>query len=261
MSSTEYGHCIAMETEKSDPFNGNAFRHFVALEVESRKFLVPTNILANYSPVFEKLLLGDFAETKMDTISLPGKKADDVKEFLACLIPGPEMKSIDLSNVATILKFAQEYQIEDLRRRADTFLKMVVHGCETGEQRLLQILRMGSEFRLKESLQECTKRCGTEFKLEELQAHFRNLRSEVVASILLYSSVSLDLKCQYAYQVKVRPLECSNHHCVKRLTCVYCSVERCGACLNDGEFENATCNMARSDCSVEGTVNELLSRI
>lgn len=249
-----------METN-SDLFDDrNAFRHLVALEVESRKFLVPTDILAANSPVFEKLLLGDFSE-KMESISLPGKKADDVKEFLACLIPGPQMKSIDLSNVTTILKFAQEYQIEELRRRADSFLKMVVHQCETGDHRLFEILRIGSEFRLIESLRECAKRCGTEFKLEELQVHFRNLRSEVVSSLLLYSSVSLDLKCQYAYQVKVRPLECYKHHCIRRLTCVYCSVERCGACLNEGEFENTTCNMARSDSSVEGTVNELLSRM
>ncbi len=55
-----------------------------ALVVEGEKLWVSREILADYSPVFEKMFFGDFkeAQDEIEEIPLPEKKRDDVEEFL-----------------------------------------------------------------------------------------------------------------------------------------------------------------------------------
>ncbi len=57
------------------------------LVVEGQKLWVSRDILAEYSPVFEKMFFGDFQEAQIDIeqIPLPEKKLGDVAEFLRAM--------------------------------------------------------------------------------------------------------------------------------------------------------------------------------
>lgn len=101
---------------EASPFDDPDPRRTWALEVEDKVFWVPREFLAMYSPVFNAMLYGEFAEANQNKIPLPGKKWKEVKELLLCMIPTPMFKEIDDSNVELILKFSNEYQIEALRK-------------------------------------------------------------------------------------------------------------------------------------------------
>lgn len=173
-----------------NPFHEPDSHRTLALVVENRKFWVSREILAAYSPVFKNMLYGNFAEARTDTIPLPGKKAKDILEMLLCLIPTPKVKEIDASNARLMLKFADEYQIEELHKRVEKALILKMKGCEKGDQKLLYILRLGSKYKMKELLRECVKRCAMEFDVETLESVFDDLRSEVVACLMTYSAFS-----------------------------------------------------------------------
>lgn len=229
------------------------------LEVDGYKFWVPRDALANYSPVFKAMLYGQFDEANRESVPLPDKNADDIHELLLCIVPTPCVKDIDDSNLEVMLVLADEYQIEDLRRRAENFLKAKFMASGKSQEKLFCILRVGSKWRMRSLLQECIKKCAQEFTVQQLQPLFEDLRSEVIASLMLYASMSSpDGKCQYVCGGGHGGSRCQTHKRLGNMVCVYCGIYRCGACLNDGP-ERGTCTMTLGQ--VDETVKSLLDRM
>ena len=67
----------------------------VVLVVEGEKLHVHRAVLAMCSPVFEKMFTSEFQEKEKKEISLPGKKANEVKELLQVIYPTVERKPPD----------------------------------------------------------------------------------------------------------------------------------------------------------------------
>ncbi len=66
-----------------------------ALVVEGEKLWVSREVLAEHSPVFDKMFFGQFREARegVEEMELPDKKLNDVVDFLRVTMP-PKMKPI-----------------------------------------------------------------------------------------------------------------------------------------------------------------------
>ena len=60
--------------------------------VEDDKFHVHGQIFGLWSPVFDKMFVGEFREKSKREIPLPGKKANEIKELLFMSYPSLEEK-------------------------------------------------------------------------------------------------------------------------------------------------------------------------
>lgn len=96
----------------------------LTLLVEEKKLFFNKDLLASYSPVFNRMLYGDFAESKTNEISLPDKRFSEIQDLLRCLYPMPHTKDITDDNIDAILKIADEYQISDLTHRSARHIKL-----------------------------------------------------------------------------------------------------------------------------------------
>lgn len=57
------------------------------LIVENQKLHVAKAVLIDASPVFRKMLTGEFKEKNMSELELPGKKYSSFELFLRCIFP------------------------------------------------------------------------------------------------------------------------------------------------------------------------------
>ena len=97
----------------------------VVLVVERQNFHVHRYTLAMWSPVFEKMLTLGFKEKNSCEIPLPGKKASEIKELLLVIYPtisGKAWRTVTTENCYFLLKLADEYQMEDIRKRCEDVL-------------------------------------------------------------------------------------------------------------------------------------------
>ena len=101
----------------------------VVLVVERQKFHVHRYTLAMWSPVFEKMFTSEFKEKNSCEIALPGKKASEIMELLLVIYPtksGNAWKTVTNENCYFLLKLADEYQMEDIRKRCEDVLVNLV---------------------------------------------------------------------------------------------------------------------------------------
>jgi len=262
---------------KPGPFDERFSYRSLALVVENRQFYVPRDTLASFSPVFEAMFYGDFAEGRQDQIQLPGKKAKEIEELLRCLIPTPIIKAIDNANVDLMLEFAEEYQIKDLQSRCETFLIAKLAKCDKSDDQLLVILRIASKHRMRQLLEPAVKRCAAEFSFSDLQSVFDGLRSEVVACLMIFkNSVQSGTTCQFEFltdhqytsrkgHTNRRDCAYSGNHdgskCVAR--CVFCENKHCFVCRGSN-LKNVTCTRSKEgpdSPAAEDSVRALLDRI
>lgn len=141
-------------------------------------------LLALHSPVLKAMFYGEFADKT--PITLPGNKWEEIHDLQLFLIPTPTIKRIDDSNVERALKFSDEYQIEDLRERAESYLVLKMEACGNGSDQLLFILSVASKWCIKSILKDCIKRCAMEIDMGKLRSNLEDLRSEVIASLMVY---------------------------------------------------------------------------
>ena len=97
----------------------------VVLVVEDQKFHVHRSTLSIWSPVFETMFTSMFKEKNLYEIPLPGKKASDIKELLLIIYQtksGKAWKSITDENCHFLVKLADEYQMDDIRKRCEDVL-------------------------------------------------------------------------------------------------------------------------------------------
>ena len=137
----------------------------LVLLVEGKPLHVHRLILSMSSPVFSRMLRGDFKEKTARSIPLPGKKYDQVREMLLAIYP-TAWKSITEHNCDFLLILAHEYQMTHLIKKCESYLLENV----TGEKRfdVLNLLVVAQKFDLKRLLDECIKKTES-LSLEELK--------------------------------------------------------------------------------------------
>ena len=94
----------------------------LVLVVEEEKFHVHKAMLAFWSPVFEKMFTSEFQEKDTNEVSLPGKKASEIKEMLLLIYPSLTERQITEENCYFLLKLAHEYQMEAIVKRCEDFM-------------------------------------------------------------------------------------------------------------------------------------------
>ena len=125
----------------------------VVLVVEDQKFHVHRSTLAFWSPVFEKMFMSDFKEKSKDEISLPGKKASEIKQLLHMMYPSLEEKPVTKSNCYFLLELAHEYQIESIAQKCEAFMVTVVKAKQ--ENDVIAMLIYGQKYHLKCLITTC----------------------------------------------------------------------------------------------------------
>ncbi|KAM7444959.1 hypothetical protein ABFA07_006492 [Porites harrisoni] len=83
----------------------------LVLAVEDERFHVHRQILSLHSPVFKAMLSSKFKEGTATEISLPGKKANEVLDFLKVLYL-KETEGITLDKMGHLLKLSDEYDAQ-----------------------------------------------------------------------------------------------------------------------------------------------------
>ena len=94
----------------------------VVLVVEEERFHVHRAMLAFWSPVFEKMFTSEFQEKGKNEVSLPGKKASEIKEMLQLIYPSVTERAITEENCYFLVKLAHEYQMEAIVTRCEDFM-------------------------------------------------------------------------------------------------------------------------------------------
>ena len=97
----------------------------IVLVVEDQRFYVHRNILALWSPVFEKMFTAAFQEKTKEEIPLPGKKANEIKELLLMIyanVTGKPWVRVTRGNCYFLARIAREYQIDAIVQQCEDFL-------------------------------------------------------------------------------------------------------------------------------------------
>ena len=94
----------------------------LVLVVEEERFHVHRAMLAFWSPVFEKMFTSEFQEKDTNEVSLPGKKASEIKEMLLLMYPSLTEKEITEENCYFLFKLAHEYQMAAIVTRCEDFM-------------------------------------------------------------------------------------------------------------------------------------------
>ena len=142
----------------------------VVLVVEDRRFHVHRNILALWSPVFEKMFTSEFQEKGKHEIPLPGKKANEIEEFLLMIYPnvtGKAWIAITQENCHFLARLAQEYHSDAIFQQCEEFL---VNKILRKEPDVLNELIFAQSYKLEE-LVLTSVREATHLSLQELNGH------------------------------------------------------------------------------------------
>lgn len=125
-STKEETHPFAEPWEDSD----------LVLLVEDEKFHVHRQILSIHSPVFKVMLGTKFKEAIAKEIPLPGKKANEVLDFLKQMYL-KESDGVTLDKVEHVLKLADEYQTKSVFDVCANLLKNIMARSEEEAIRIL----------------------------------------------------------------------------------------------------------------------------
>lgn len=145
----------------------------VVLVVEDQKLHVHRNVLALWSPVFEKMFTSNFKEKSKGEIRLPGKQAESVKALLSMIYP-PANDEITLGNYNAILELAHEYQISSIVEKCEEFLVDTLFSSPAHkideEEDLLSLLILAQNYKLERVRDACVL-CAGKLTLTELKEH------------------------------------------------------------------------------------------
>ena len=143
----------------------------VVLVVERQKFHVHRYTLAMWSPVFEKMFTSAFKEKNSDEIPLPDKQASEIRELLLVIYPtksGKAWKTVTNQNCYFLLKLANEYQMEDIRKRCEDVLVDLV--SKKPGNTFLDDLSFAQLYKLKKLLGTIVNR-ARQLNLSEFKSH------------------------------------------------------------------------------------------
>jgi len=126
----------------------------VVLVVEEQKLHVHRSTLAIWSPVFDTMFTSDFKEKNSVEITLPGKKANEIKLLLQIMYDTSWNRSIlTKKNCYFLLDLAHEYQIPFIIQICEDFLVSMVDGKR--EKDVLTVLLVGQRYELKTLIKSC----------------------------------------------------------------------------------------------------------
>lgn len=106
----------------------------LALIVQKIPLWISKEVLASYSPVFQKMFYGSFKEANSDQMEMPGKVLFEFQQFLECLVPCPIRQSVTEGNLQLMMKYADEYEIDDLKHRCELVLREIMAKMETSKR-------------------------------------------------------------------------------------------------------------------------------
>lgn len=129
------------QSEKTKPFSKHWLMSDAVLLVKNETLHVHRSILASCSQVFDDI----FITKNADAISLPGKKADDVREMLFAIYPHV-WKDISDENCVCLIELAHEYKIQSLLERCENYLKNRKNSAEEA----LHLILLSQMFHLSE---------------------------------------------------------------------------------------------------------------
>ncbi|XP_052677079.1 uncharacterized protein LOC128158335 [Crassostrea angulata] len=90
------------------------------LIVEDQKLHVAKVVLIDASPVFRKMLTGEFKEKNMTELELPGKKYSSFELFLRCTFP--REYTLTETCIDDILPLADEYNVKCVLKKCENWL-------------------------------------------------------------------------------------------------------------------------------------------
>lgn len=129
------------------------------LIVENQKLHVAKVVLIDASPVFRKMLTGEFKEKNMTELELPGKKFSNFELFLRCIFP--REYTLTETCIDEILPLADEYDVKCVLKKCENWLltelefknaKVSPHyqGVEGDVRYLMKCLCYGEKYSWKE---------------------------------------------------------------------------------------------------------------
>lgn len=146
------------EKEKGDEsstfdFEETSWRSDFVLIVEGKRLYVARIILMLASPVFERMFLSEFKEKSRDELELPGKKKEQVVEFLRFIYPNaPTRFACDTAR--NILPLAEEYQVMNLKSRCEDVMIESINSGTTALE-IFHFLRDACMYDLRKLKEKC----------------------------------------------------------------------------------------------------------
>ncbi|XP_053372686.1 uncharacterized protein LOC128546303 [Mercenaria mercenaria] len=143
---------VSSASKPTFDFTERTWKEDFTLIVEDKKLYVTKALLALVSPVFEKMFQSDFKEKDQTEMELPGKKFDDMQDFLRCIYPSIT-SGISEQNVYKVLPLADEYQVSCLKTKCEIFLINRLEELSTDE--LYDMLQHATTYNLDGLLEKC----------------------------------------------------------------------------------------------------------
>ena len=188
----------------------------VVLVVEGEKLHVHRAVLALCSPVFETMLTSEFQEKEKKEISLPGKKANEVKELLQVIYPTVERKppdEIKEENCHYLLSLAHEYQMAAITQRCEDFIVKIMKESFSTKKNpgIIAELVFAQTYNLKK-LKQASIELAQSLTLPELkkqtgydEIHSENLQEIMESMITRLQSQLSEAKRSLSYCRKIPP--------------------------------------------------------
>lgn len=137
------------------------------LIVEGRELHVAKVVLIDASPVFRKMLTGEFKEKTMSELELPGKEYSRFVPFLRCIFPREEL-TLTETCIDDILPIADEYEVNCVLQKCENWLltelkfkgaKVTPHYVDVDNDMkyLMKCLYYGEKYSLQELYKKCFK--------------------------------------------------------------------------------------------------------
>lgn len=134
------------------------------VQVEGAQIEVHSQLLMLASPVFKAMLDADMSEADDGLIHLPGKRKAEFEAVYAFISALQEAPAIELGSVPMLLQWADEYDIEKLRRACEQELMK--------REPSVDILRWAVQY----GLPACRAKCTVEI-MSDLQSHIGALEA------------------------------------------------------------------------------------
>ncbi|XP_025111501.1 BTB and MATH domain-containing protein 38-like [Pomacea canaliculata] len=100
----------------------------VTLVVENQKLYVHKALLILHSPVFEKMLTGDFKEKELKEIPLPGKRYSVMVELMKQIYPGDVTDLVKDETLEDLLQLADEYAVQQVFANCTQYINNILRS-------------------------------------------------------------------------------------------------------------------------------------
>ncbi|XP_022796462.1 uncharacterized protein LOC111334904 [Stylophora pistillata] len=160
----------------------------LVLVVEDEKFHVHRQILSIHSPVFKAMLTTKFKEATAKEIPLPGKKANEVSDFLKQMYL-KESDGVTLTKAEHLLKLADEYQTKSVFDLCVNYLR-TLQRSKHNAIRILFLTNVTIMVREDERLDSVRSECynlieNMALKKISKNEYFQNLDSDSLQNVFL----------------------------------------------------------------------------